>query len=127
MADVVALLLLNAIGAPAPANGVRLCRGAARPHLIIDDWLGLVGEAGLWAGLQCDGWPPLAAWRGAVGLPKGTIAQLATMRRPDWAEAWTRAGWRAHRALVRAARVWRAAPVAATASDATAFFAVAGF
>ena len=124
--DALALLLLSSLGVPHPAAAARLARGVRQPAVGLDEWLGLVRAAPLWKSTP-PAWPPLVAWRGRVGMPHGTLAQLATMRRGDWEEAWTRAGWRANRGLVRAALEWRAAPLAATLADGRALMHAAGF
>jgi len=102
-ADVLALLALATLGAPLSPTGRRLCRGAppARPRL--EAWV-RVCRARHW---DVVGWGPLGLWRAAVCLPRGSVAQFATMVRPDWAEAWTRLGYPCNRQLVRLATAWR--------------------
>lgn len=108
--DVLVTVVLHTLGAPAPRAVGKWCRrGKPEAHIPIDDWLALVADEPRWGKVSGRAWPPLDRWRHAVGLGQGSLAQLATMARADWEEAWTRAGWRAGRALARRGRAWRAA------------------
>ena len=107
--DVLASVVLRTLGAPTPRAVAKWCRHEPPVRLNIQDWLALVSDERRWAKVSGRAWPPLERWRHAVGLGRGTLAQLATMARADWEEVWTRAGWRACRALARRGRAWRAA------------------
>lgn len=123
--DVLGLIVLRALGAAPRADALWCRRGGAAP-LALADWLVVVGETRRWSWCST-AWPPLRRWRVAMGLPRGTLAQYATMARPDWAEAWTRAGWPCNRSVARLGAAWRSSPGVVCGREAEQFIGGAAY